>query len=116
MSSTAARSSAEWISRAASSGSIARIGKNPYATVPNFWRTQWLSVKPATHTGTAFAPGSDASTQELTASHSGVSSSERVPPYGCAPGEVVVTVAERLADQRLGVLRCSGPGEDGNPR
>ena len=79
----AARSSAEWMRRAASSGSIARSGKNPYATVPNFWRTQWLSVKPATQIGAALAPGSADSTQELTASHSGVRSAERVPPYGC---------------------------------
>ena len=45
-SSTGTRSSAEWISRAAVSASIVRIGKKPYETVPNASRTQWLSVKP----------------------------------------------------------------------
>src|SRR5512133_237499 len=46
-SSTAIRSSAEWTRRAATSGSIVRIGKKPYATVPKASRSQWLSVKPA---------------------------------------------------------------------
>ena len=47
-SSTATRSSAECTRRAASWGSIVRIGKKPYATVPNASRSQWLSVNPAT--------------------------------------------------------------------
>ena len=41
------RSSAEWIRRAASSTSIVRNGKKPYATVPNASRSQCESVKPA---------------------------------------------------------------------
>ena len=52
------RSSAECTSSDASSGSIVRIGKKPYATVPNASRSQWLSVNPARQMGTARAPGS----------------------------------------------------------
>src|SRR5205085_8244435 len=70
-SSTGTRSFAEWISRAAVSGSIARAGKNPYATVPNASRIQCESVKPATQTGAATAAGSSAATNDCTASHSG---------------------------------------------
>ena len=51
-SSTWTRSSAEWTSRAATSGSIVRIGKKPYATVPKASRSQWLSVKPAAPSAT----------------------------------------------------------------
>src|SRR5919201_764078 len=49
--------------RAAVSIGITRDGKNPYATVPNACRNQWLSVKPATQTGAGLAPGSTLSTQ-----------------------------------------------------
>ena len=55
-------------------------GKNPYATVPNASRSQWLSVNPAQQIGTARAPGSISATNASTASQSGVSSAERVPP------------------------------------
>ena len=56
------------------------MGKKPYATVPNASRSQWLSVKPARQTGATFAAGSSAATKLSIASHSGVSSGERVPP------------------------------------
>ena len=79
-SSTCVRSSAEWISRAATSVSIVLIGKKPYATVPNASRSQCESVKPEQQSGASLAPGSVSSTQVETASQSGVSSSERVPP------------------------------------
>ena len=52
------RSSAEWIRRAASSASITRNGKKPYATVPKASRNQWLSVNPATQIGAGLASGS----------------------------------------------------------
>ena len=80
-SSTGIRSSAEWISRAASSGLIVRIGKNPYATVPNASRSQWESVNPATQIGASRAPGSIPATNDSIADQSGVPSSERVPPW-----------------------------------
>ena len=59
---------------------LARDGKKPYATAPKASRNQWLSVKPATQIGTGLAPGSACSTHEATASQSGVSIVERVPP------------------------------------
>ena len=62
-SSTWVRSSAEWIRRAASSISIVRIGKKPYATVPNASRSQCESVKPEQQSGASLAPGSVSSTQ-----------------------------------------------------
>ena len=74
------RSSVEWINREASCGSIAFIGKKPYATVPNASRTQWLSVNPATQTGRTVASGSTFATKLSIASQSGVQSSLRVPP------------------------------------
>ena len=49
--------------------------------MPNASRSQWLSVNPAQQTGTAFAPDSICATNAATASQSGVSSAERVPPY-----------------------------------
>ena len=79
-SSTGTRSSAEWMSRAAVSESIARAGKKPYATVSNACRNQCESVKPATQMGAATAPGSSASTNDCTASQSGPPICERVPP------------------------------------
>ena len=57
-----------------------RIGKNPYATVPNASRSQWLSVNPATEMGSTAASGSISATKLSTASQSGVSSADRVPP------------------------------------
>ncbi len=79
-SSTGMRSSAEWMSVAETSAGIVRMGKKPYATVPNASRSQWLSVKPGHASGTARAPGSVSATNDSIARQSGVSSDDRVPP------------------------------------
>ena len=71
---------AEWTSSVASSASIARIGKKPYATVPNASRIQWLSVKPDRHIGARPASGSFLRTHASSVSQSGDSIGERVPP------------------------------------
>src|SRR6185503_16208769 len=78
-SSTCVRSSAEWMSREASSTSIVRNGKKPYATVPKASRSQCESVKPAQQRGASFAPGSVSPTQSEIAVQRGVSRAERVP-------------------------------------
>ena len=49
--------------------------------MPNASRSQWESVKPATHIGASRAPGSSSSTKRSTADQSGVPSGERVPPW-----------------------------------
>ena len=73
-SSTWMRSSAEWTSSDATSGSIVRIGKKPYATVPNASRIQWLSVKPApSRSGRPPPAARPARTNDATASQSGPS-------------------------------------------
>ena len=79
-SSTCVRSSAEWISRPASSGSITFIGKKPYATVPKASRSQCESVPWRSRDGARVAPGSVVASHAAMASQSGVSSGERVPP------------------------------------
>ena len=66
--------------RAASSASITRNGKKPYATVPKASRNQWLSVNPATQIGAGLASGSTSLIQPAIASQSGVWIGERVPP------------------------------------
>ena len=48
--------------------------------MPKASRNQWLSVNPATQIGAGFASGSTSAIQAETASHSGVSIGERVPP------------------------------------
>ncbi len=55
--------------RPSRSPGIVRAGKNPYATVPNASRSQWLSVKPEQQIGTARAPGSLSATKDSTALH-----------------------------------------------
>jgi hypothetical protein len=68
------------MSWAISSGGI-RIGKKPYATVPNASRSQWLSVKPAVIIGATRAAGSTSAMNDSTALISGDSCGERVPPF-----------------------------------
>ena len=74
------RSFAEWMSFVATSVSIAFTGKKPYATVPYASRRKWLSVNPGQAMGPSAAPGSSSWTYESSASQSGVSIGDRVPP------------------------------------
>ena len=63
-------------------GAIARIGKKPYATVPNASRSQWLSVKPATQIGASARARLELGDERLDRRpRAAFRARERVPPW-----------------------------------
>ena len=103
-SSTGIRSSAEWMSRAASSPSIALCGKKPYATVPNASRIQCESVKPAQTSGASRAPGSSSLDPALERRPERRLHRRAGAAVALVPLELVVARADRRPHERIDVL------------